>query len=306
MLSLSVIFMKNIWFKVLGLTACVALLSAGVAVADDINWTELNPKFKGATFVKDPSACFSCHEDTEGSYNHTTHAQAFKTKLPSTGDCESCHGPRSLHIEDPNGELALTPERQGKTCLQCHEGGTHMNWKSSAHNSTDVSCTSCHTVMQKKSEKALLSAANEEALCYTCHSEVRGEMNKSSHHPVREGKMNCSDCHNPHGSVAPSMLKGNSVNETCYSCHQEKRGPYVWVHPPAQENCLTCHNAHGSNNRKLMSGRDAFVCLSCHTYGGHINLPRYNRVGSLYGEGCVSCHMAVHGSNSPSGAKLTR
>ena len=298
--------MENKRFKILGLFIFAMLLPVGIAAADDVNWTDLNPKFKGATYVKDPSTCFSCHEEAEEAYNHATHAKAFKANPPSAGDCESCHGPRSLHIEDPSRELALTPKQQGKACLQCHEGGTHMNWKSSAHNSADISCTSCHTVMQKKSEKALLSSVSEEALCTSCHTDVRGQMNKSSHHPVREGKMNCSDCHNPHGSVAPSMLKGNSVNETCYSCHQEKRGPYVWVHQPVIENCSTCHEAHGSNNRKLLAGRDAFICLSCHTYGGHVNLPRYNRVSSSYGDGCVNCHTAVHGSNSPSGAKLTR
>ena len=26
-----------------------------------------------------------------------------------------------------------------------------------------------------------------------------------------------------------------------------------------------------------MARKDAFACLQCHSYGGHINLPRYNR-----------------------------
>ena len=38
--------------------------------------------------------------------------------------------------------------------------------------------------------------------------------------------MECSSCHNPHGSTNVRLLKtGNSVNEACSSCHAEKRGP---------------------------------------------------------------------------------
>lgn len=298
--------MKKFYGKTLWLAIIIAF-TAGIAVAKDVDWATLNPAFQGATYVKDSSVCFGCHGDYEKPYSQTAHAKSFKFgTAPVNGDCESCHGPRSKHIENPTGELALTPAQQVTACMQCHEGSKRMSWKSSLHASAGVACTSCHTVMQKKSDKALLSAPREDDLCYKCHTNVRSSMNKSSHHPVREGKVECSGCHNPHGSVTPGMLKGGSVNETCYSCHQEKRGPFVWVHPPVMENCQTCHDPHGSNNRKLQNAKEAFLCLSCHTYGGHVNLPRYNRVSSPYGEGCVNCHMAIHGSNSPSGAKLTR
>jgi len=43
-------------------------------------------------------------------------------------------------------------------------------------------------------------------------------------------------------------------------------------------------------------------CQAC----GHINLPRYNRTNNPLGGGCVNCHVAVHGSNHPSGAKQVR
>jgi DmsE family decaheme c-type cytochrome len=117
--------------------------------------------------------------------------------------------------------------------------------------------------------------------------------------------MDCTGCHNPHGST-PSLLTKNTLNETCYSCHAEKRGPFVWEHAPARETCANCHTPHGSNQRNLLAGKDPFLCLGCHSYGGHINLPRYNRVSNPYGSGCTNCHLSVHGSNHPSGAKLTR
>jgi DmsE family decaheme c-type cytochrome len=160
--------------------------------------------------------------------------------------------------------------------------------------------------MRKRSDKGLLSAGSEQAVCYTCHANVRAEAQKASHHPIREGKIRCSDCHNPHGSANRGMLAGGSVNQTCYSCHQEKRGPFLWEHAPVRESCLTCHTPHGSNNRDLLNLKGPAQCISCHQYGGHINQFRYNRVSTPYGKGCVNCHVTVHGSNHPSGAKFNR
>jgi DmsE family decaheme c-type cytochrome len=287
--------------------ALVLALPPGAAVAKNVDWAALNPGFRDAAYVKDSSVCYGCHAEYESPFSHTAHARAFKSgRMPATGECESCHGPRGPHAENPDRSLALTAEQYTAVCAQCHEGGGQTHWRSGAHASAGVGCTSCHTVMRRVSQTALLSDAREDAVCYQCHTNVRGAFNRSSHHPVREGKMSCSGCHNPHGTVTAGMVKGASVNETCFGCHQEKRGPFVWVHPPVIENCLGCHEPHGSNNRKLQTSKDAFLCLTCHTYGGHVNMPRYNRTSNPYGEGCVNCHMAIHGSNSPSGAKLTR
>ena len=159
--------------------------------------------------------------------------------------------------------------------------------------------------MEKKSERALLAKQTVTETCYSCHAEVRADANKMSHHPVREGRMDCASCHNAHAST-PALLAKHTINDTCNACHTEKRGPFVREHAPVRENCATCHAAHGSNQRNLLTSKDPFLCLSCHSYGGHINLPRYNRVSNPYGNGCSNCHVSTHGSNHPSGAKLTR
>jgi len=273
-----------------------------------VDWVALNPAFAGATFVNDAQTCQTCHESDTKLYGDTTHAKAFHLSPPAgAGECESCHGPRSKHIENPTRELVLggAAKAQSAVCLQCHEGGTRMGFKVGMHSTSDVSCTSCHTVMQQKSPRALLKAANATSTCVTCHAQVKVEGNKMSHHPVREGRMDCASCHNVHGST-PSLLVKNTLNETCYTCHAEKRGPFVWEHAPARESCANCHTAHGSNQKNLLTAKDPFLCLSCHSYGGHINLPRYNRVSNPYGAGCSNCHVSVHGSNHASGAKLTR
>lgn len=265
----------------------------------------------GNALAAEPMAttCVECHEAEVKSYAGTPHDRAFtygaKGDLQAS-NCGACHVSRSQHLENPGREFAPSAAQQTDICLQCHKGGKQIYWQSSAHKTAGVGCVGCHSVMEQKSEQSLLAAKDETTLCYTCHADVRGQMSKAYHHPVREGKMTCSDCHNVHGSVGKSLLKGATVNETCLSCHQEKRGPFVWEHAPVRENCANCHDSHGSNNRDLLNAKESFLCLQCHSYGGHINLPRYNRTSNPTAQGCVNCHTTQHGSNSPSGAKFTR
>jgi DmsE family decaheme c-type cytochrome len=304
--------MKVKYWKGAIVAVAAFMLCAGMAGAREVNWAALNPGFQGATFVQDTEVCLGCHDDVHGPYSETAHGRAFnfnpRNSLQAL-DCEACHGPRSRHIEDPTDELALatlTATQQSAICLQCHQGGHQMHWNSSAHKTAEMSCSACHIVMEKRSDRNLLSAQFEPAVCYSCHANIRAEAQKVHRHPIRDGKVSCSDCHNPHGSVTRGMLTGGSVNETCYQCHQDKRGPFLWEHAPVRENCLTCHEPHGSNNPGLLAQKGAAQCVSCHQYGGHINQFRYNRVSTPYANGCVNCHMTVHGSNHPSGAKFNR
>ena len=88
-----------------------------------------------------------------------------------------------------------------------------------------------------------------------------------AHMPVREGKMSCSTCHNPHGSISnvKALKVGSSVGELCISCHTEMRGPVLWEHAPVRENCTTCHDPHGSSNDRMLAVRhaDAVPALPC-------------------------------------------
>lgn len=280
-----------------------------MAQAEEIDWAALNPGFAKAAYVTDKETCIGCHADSIDAYHKTVHGLTFQHGAKGalqTRDCEACHGPRSEHVNAPDDSLKLSTEQYSAVCLQCHQDGGRMHWQNSQHKTGEVGCVSCHTLMKKESVKGLLSKADEPSVCYSCHATVRGQMNKTSHHPVKEGKMACSSCHNPHGSVGKSMLKEATVNETCFTCHQDKRGPFVWEHPVVRENCASCHDAHGSNNADMLNAKGSFLCLQCHSYGGHINLPRYNRTSNPYGQGCVNCHITQHGSNHPSGAKFTR
>jgi DmsE family decaheme c-type cytochrome len=130
--------------------------------------------------------------------------------------------------------------------------------------------------------------------------------------PVREGKLQCSSCHNVHGTITEKLIPETSINENCYRCHVEKRGPFLWEHPPARESCLNCHRPHGTNNIRLLKIREPRLCQQCHNenrhpstaFAGGTNEPTADR--RFLGRSCALCNTNIHGSNHPSGFAFTR
>lgn len=257
--------------------------------------------------------CMACHGEAADHLAGTPHGSQAFTRLASQG-CESCHGPAAAHAEDPDNPALrptmdrLSNEQKSEVCQSCHSGRQQMFWHGSVHAKRGLSCQSCHSVHAFKSGDSQLKAATEVESCLSCHKDVRAEMWKNSHHPIREGKMACADCHNPHGSATPKMIKAASVNDQCYSCHADKRGPFLWEHAPVRENCITCHTPHGSNHIKLQKTSVPYLCQQCHSNTRHPGT-LYDRntladgaraSNRIFNRSCTDCHAAVHGSNHPS------
>ena len=286
----------------------------------------------GANVDADASAkCLKCHEGQLESMNRTPHAVAADARTPT---CTTCHGPSDKHAENPT-EVEPTREFHGKSgpwaseasdvCLACHQKDSKRAlWASSAHPGANVACNDCHKI--HVNQDRLLSKRSQPEACFACHKEQRTLMSRPSRHPLAEGKMTCSDCHNVHGSTGPKLVKRDSTNDTCYTCHAEKRGPFVHNHEPVQEDCATCHNPHGSTIAGMLKARPPILCQQCHTphvaggvgaLGGQpgvfppavtgqasseitANSSGKNVVNMWQGRSCTNCHTQVHGSNNPS------
>jgi DmsE family decaheme c-type cytochrome len=165
--------------------------------------------------------------------------------------------------------------------------------------------------MENHSPRAQLAKASEIETCGTCHLERRAQTMRSSHMPLREGKMTCTSCHNPHGTVTPALLKENSTNDTCYTCHTEKRGPFLWPHAPVNESCSNCHDPHGTNHEKMLKLAKPRLCQQCHIENVHMASPLSRGTEVLggrftLGRSCTNCHANIHGSNHPSGLRFKR
>jgi DmsE family decaheme c-type cytochrome len=323
-----------------GLVAGVA--ANDPAVGDQPNAGAASARMNQPYSEQGEKTCLNCHNSHPVDY-------ILQTPMAVKGDprtpfgqqgCESCHGPAGDHAQGklgPDGNLILPPilfskphvpwaaispvGERNAVCLNCHESGLRMNWKGSPHQNNDIACTSCHTVHATKDP--VLVRATQFEKCFSCHAQQQAESLQYSHHPVREGKVACSDCHNPHGSPGgPHQVKEFTVNETCYNCHAEKRGPFLWEHQPVREDCTICHNPHGSNQPRLMLEPTNFICSSCHSdqsnnsggaFGGRGSIPFHSQIGSTRFSSalanqrtCVNCHSQIHGSNSSSGTYFFR
>jgi len=300
--------------------AAVCLLLGGVnafaqASAPSSTWSvtdcqachdkAFSPMFSRSKHAGLDLSCAQCHQNV-GEHSKAQMAGDSKGPVPSM---------KGLKANDINAN-----------CLTCHEKDGQSSWLSSMHARRNVACTACHSIHSAKSVKSQLKTKVDVDTCYTCHKDVRAQSQRTSHHPVREGKMNCSSCHNPHEGDRPKMVKADSVNELCYTCHAEKRGPFVFEHAPVKEDCSSCHAPHGSNHSRLLVQKEPSLCYNCHFTGsGHFGsgdnfstekgVPTappgspsgFPTVNSRFiGRGCSKCHTNVHGSNSPSGAYFVR
>jgi len=263
--------------------------------------------------------CTACHEDTSRNFQHAFHKQ-------QGVECEDCHGNGSLHVEG-GGEVAKIVsfwkrpvQAANGVCLGCHardEKARH--WLGGSHAANHVRCVDCHQIHDRA-----LRVANESRIsfdtatrgaftagsvspetnvilrprsatndaCLKCHQTEGAQLSMPYHHPLREGKMSCVDCHDPHGGPAGNNLRTANANQLCLGCHAQYRGPFAYQHPPVTENCMICHTAHGSPNTNLLNVSEPALCLQCHAH-------HHNGAGLPIPDRCTNCHGSIHGTDVP-------
>ena len=226
------------------------------------------------------------------------------------------------------GQFSIAGQRASQTSIQIdgvdannsffgeNRGGARIHWIGSTHEREDLACSDCHNPMAEISAGGLLREAGINRTCFSCHPQQSAEFRRRSHMPLHEGKIDCADCHNPHGSDTDPLLREISVNHLCANCHAEKRGPFLWEHAPVRESCLNCHLPHGSNHEMLLASPRPFLCQQCHSQISfshpndllsRANIPRGPRPDVRIGvRSCTNCHAQIHGSNHPSGVRFHR
>ncbi|UCG78150.1 MAG: DmsE family decaheme c-type cytochrome [Nitrospirota bacterium] len=277
-----------------------------------------------ADYVGTQSCLSACHfhdqrqKDFEAS---TMGAQLSKESGLPLVNCESCHGPGSLAIENLTPERVKIDAMEGKQtecnfktfidmknlpptaksliCLKCHTANATFNlhdWNAGTHNINDVTCSDCHDI--HAGPDLIVRPRKTFEMCFKCHADVEASFSLPSHHPVHEERVFCSDCHNPHGTVTDKQLSEPTIKATCTKCHAEKEGPFIYEHAENTETCTTCHSPHGSISNNLLTVQQPFLCLQCHS--GH----RTGASGDAVSRGnrwtrCTDCHSHIHGTDTP-------
>jgi predicted CXXCH cytochrome family protein len=172
--------------------------------------------------------------------------------------CEKCHGPGSLHVQDPSAVNIINPAkldyvRANDVCIQCHSQGKplrnpiegrYYDWPVGFHMGLDLK-----------------------------------DFWQLEDHKFGETTFT----HFPDGTAHKNRMQGNDfVQSVMYN-----RGV----------TCFSCHDVHGTDNNADLIKPVSNLCLTCHRpnspTGPHaptIEAHTHHREGSP-GSECVSCHM---------------
>jgi predicted CXXCH cytochrome family protein len=190
--------------------------------------------------------------------------------------CTSCHDPHNNEF----GKFLVRDNHASGLCVECH----NMNqWATSVHknsnktwNGTGVNpwpnisastvaaaaCESCHTPHNAGTKPRLLTFADEEQNCTSCHNgnvaekNVEADFRKFSVHPIlstthvhdpAEDAINpprhveCADCHNAHVANSTPAVAPNASGALAGLVGVNQDGAVVHPLTKEYENCFRCH-----------------------------------------------------------------
>jgi hypothetical protein len=192
------------------------------------------------------SECMTCHN---GYPDFVVNSQNKYVSLKTGIDCERCHGPGSLHVEQkmagkivdtskgPDYTIVnprrLPTELQNNLCQRCHLQGISVlnDGKSFFDFHPGMKLSEVMNVFMPQYEGA------QDKMIMASHVE---RMKKSNCY-VSSGKMSCITCHNPHVSV--KVTPRTQYINACNSCHGAKDGctEDSKVREAKGNDCVTCH-----------------------------------------------------------------
>jgi len=248
-------------------------------------------------------ACVDCHVGP-ATAKHVEDPDTYKPIIPAhlptdslSAVCTACHvNPHALNMyeRDPHGDAQLS-------CTSCHEIhngnkytkllkgpentvclGCHASVRSDFALSTHhpvlegvIACRDCHTEVAQSPKQRRAGGPGE--ACLQCHGQMQGpfpyEHDPAVNYSANEG--GCMNCHSPHGSSYPMLLKQSYESPNFALCSQ----------------CHAVPSKH-LNNMKHGTIWDGVPCYECHTdiHGSYTNKNLLDP--SLQAQGCLKagCH----------------
>src|SRR3990170_4865762 len=205
--------------------AAAALMGFFLLIFAHPVWAAETQPAQKATYVG-TEVCKACHAPQFEKFSKTQMGKIFLFNARSDKEkqtCESCHGPGSEHVAKGGGKgvgIQVTFRKdsgesakvQNETCLGCHQRGVQTYWEASPHASRGIACVNCHTLMEKTTDRFQLAKVGDKTpffnkraqteVCGQCHLQRKAALQRSSHMPLREGKITCSDSHTPYGKFS--------------------------------------------------------------------------------------------------------
>ncbi len=178
-------------------------------------------------------ACADCHDDIQDVKSESHHRGVA---------CETCHGPGTQHIEDPD-EFVLTAPRGRGYCPLCH---------------------GYDPARPSGFPQILPVTHNPGKPCMTCHDPHNPELP----HPPEE----CSACHR---LIASEKMVSHHASLECTTCHETPAEhlitPAVALakRPVSRQLCGQCHGEDAESSSRiprvdLETHGEGYLCWDCH------------------------------------------
>ena len=192
---------------------------------------------------------------------HFTGFMSTEKRIESGIACESCHGPASQHVQNPDSKIYKAslsdPIRQNEVCLQCHM--RNRDKRLDTQSMSDIYGDARDYPKGYEAGKPLshykkpapftLGQETKEFYANGMGKKNRTQGNEFVHSMKGKYGVTCINCHNPH-TLEPTAEK-NTGNALCMECHSF--GSPIGPH---QDN-LTAHTRHKDDSK-------GSLCVECH------------------------------------------
>lgn len=254
--------------------------------------------------------CIACHGDFPEHEAGSKHGALEDQR--GRAACLSCHSP---HMSE-HSRLLL--ESGIQLCGECHAAVVEAAEAETGHFPAADDCSSCH--LPHTSEEVRLLTVPKADLCAECH-DLEDEDLSATHLGASLDRLQCLDCHSPHGAGNPSALAEHlhpPIEDGCDICHEgafnelfedgeaslclmchDDIGEFAaeaTVSHDAMEmdSCVLCHNPHASPQEKLVNAPGAGPCAECHEQAAGPDEVAHGVIDLI---GCRACHEPHGGEN---------
>ena len=215
-----------------------------------------------------PYNCGPCH--TTG-YNPEGHQDGMEGIVGTWAEpgirCERCHGPGSLHVENPYN-VQMKVDRDAELCGECHHRGSpeavdasggfikHHEQYEELYQAKHIvlDCVDCHDPHVGVVQLRQAGVQTTRTRCENCHFEEAKYQNSEVHQAVG---VECIDCH------MPRLVKSATGNAEMFT--GDIRTHLMAIDPDQVEQFIELED--GSVVSASQIGLD-FACRHCHVEGG--------------------------------------
>lgn len=202
-------------YRFLPVFACCLLWALPVADAVAQSWLEDYLVHRKPSFTEEGAdSCYVCHAgENMRAMTESVHGNPDTPLSPAAKhECESCHGPGSIHISRAHGGRGFPPlivfgkgdeaaprDTQISACLYCHDGDDGSKpviFEGTVHDRTIVKCSSCHKAHVRADP--VMERGGQAPVCLGCHSAQENGHPKVGKQVPDFNRMGCAGCHRVH------------------------------------------------------------------------------------------------------------